>query len=177
MGVHFTTVAKLERDERRLTYEWAVKFAEAFGVSIPEVSEHLAGVDLGSSYMPAIKQSQGFQWHSNVQKTKTLIRMSAAEPRAFAMEVEERDMVDRGTSNLIAPVGSHVIVDPDQRDLCEGQYFAISDDSKSTRFIRFLTDPARLELCTRDEADEDLMVGRSPFSVIGRLIGVYAKLS
>jgi SOS-response transcriptional repressor LexA len=81
--------------------------------------------------------------------------------------------VQGSSMNRIAPDGSIIIVDFDDRTLSPGQYYVVKHDGDAT-FKRFRTEPARLEPDSTDSYDTIFITGE--IEVVGHVIQVTRKL-
>lgn len=170
--VHFTTIAKIERSQRKMTIEWAMRFAEAFGVQPNEViGEEVAGIfPIAGGQIPVIGMVAAGNWREAVQETTDYIAAPVAARRAFGLVVEG-DSMDK-----VTPEGSTVLIDPDDCDLRDGDYYVVQNGDGEATFKRFRAEPARLEPCSNNPSHTVIMLGNKPFTITGRVVGVYQKL-
>lgn len=171
MNSHFTTIAKIERSQRKLTYDWARKFAEALEVSPDEIG----GGDWGIPprqvrAIPVIGMVAAGNWQEAVQSADDFIMAPARGSATFGLTLEGDSM------NLIAQSGSVVLVDPDERELSDGAYYVIMNQDGETTFKQFRTDPLRLEPCSNNPVHKSIPLGHEPFQVVGRVTGFYTSL-
>ena len=171
MNTHFTTVAKIERSQRRLTYDWVRKFADALEVS----PEEIGGGDWGTlpaqvRAIPVIGMVVAGHWQEAVQSADDFIMAPSRGAKTFGLVVEGTSM------DKIAQPGSVVLVDPDARDLRDGAYYVIMNEDGETTFKQLRSDPLRLEPCSTDPRHKPIPLGQSPFQVVGRVTGFYTSL-
>ena len=173
MGIHYTTVAKIERSQRRLTHEWATKFAEAFGVKIFQVASDYEGASfpLVARQHPVIGMVAAGNWREAVVETDDYIAAPVTGRNAFGLRVDGASM-DR-----IAPEGAVVMVDPDQPDLHDGSLYVVMNDESEATFKQYRANPARLEPCSSDPTFKPIVLGQQPFTVVGKVVGVYQSFS
>jgi repressor LexA len=170
--VHFTTIAKIERSERKLTPEWIARFAAALDAMPAEV----AGADRAglSSVMvrqiPVIGMVSAGNWQQAVQETSEFIAAPVANPRGFGLVVSGDSM------DQIAPDGARVMIDPDATDLRNGRYYVVMNGDGETTFKRYRADPSRLEPCSNNPAHKAIALGQDPFTIVGMVVGVYMAL-
>ena len=169
VGVHFTTIAKIERSQRRLSGELLVKISEALGVPPVDLVE-VAPAALPVRNIPIIGRIAAGNWREAVLDPEGYIAIPLGGPNAFALRPEGDSM------NLIAREGSLIVVDPDERDLLDGKLFAVMNGDAETTFKRFRADPPRLEPVSDNPIHKPIALGREPFTVIGRIVGHFAPL-
>jgi len=170
--VHFTTVAKIERSERKLTLEWAKRFADAFKVHPAEImgGENATLFQISSRPIPVIGRVAAGHWREAIQDTTDFITAPVAAPRAFGLTVDGDSM------DLVTPEGSTVLIDPDDADLRDGSYYVVLNGDGEATFKRYRADPSRLEPCSSNPNHTPIILGRQPFTITGRVVGVYQKL-
>ena len=170
--VHFTTIAKIERSHRRLTTEWAKRFAEALDVSPAELSDDFAGSGqpVAAKAIPVIGMVAAGNWQEAVEQTDEYIEAPRPSGTAFGLVVHGHSM------NKIAPEGATVIVDPEQAALHDGAYYVIENGDGDATFKQYRSNPARLEPVSDDSAFKTLTLGQHAFEVVGRVVGVYQQL-
>lgn len=166
--VHFTTIAKIERSQRRLTHEWAVRIAEVLGVDFAALYKdgRQAGPS-GVRNIPVIGQVAAGQWREAVQHPDDHIVAPVDAKNAFAL------LVDGDSMDVVAPAGTHVLVDPDALDLLDGRYYVVMNDAGEATFKQYRAHPARLEPLSHNPTHQPIALGREPFSVIGQVVGMY----
>lgn len=170
--VHFTTIAKIERSQRNLTAEWALRFAEAFDVPASEISDDFADARLRvpAKAIPVIGMVAAGNWQEAVEHTDKYIEAPRPSGNAFGLVVHGHSM------NKIAPEGATVIVDPEQPELHDGSYFVVTNGEGEATFKQYRSNPARLEPVSDDSSFKTLMLGQDAFEVVGRVVGVYQHL-
>jgi len=170
--VHFTTIAKIERSQRKMTIEWAKRFADAFGVQPAELlGDEATGIfPIAGGQIPVIGMVSAGNWREAIQETTDYITAPVSAQRAFGLVVEG-DSMDK-----ITPEGSTVLIDPDDCDLRDGDYYVVLNGDGEATFKRFRAEPARLEPCSNNPAHSVIMLGNKPFTITGRVVGVYQKL-
>lgn len=167
--VHFTTIAKIERSQRKLTPEWIKRFADALGAFPSELVDDydLVGFPLVARQHPVIGMVAAGNWREAAQETTRYIAAPVKARNAFGL------VVDGTSMDKIAPEGSVVMVDPDCFDLHDGGLYVVMNDDSEATFKRYRADPARLEPVSSDPDHGVIQLGRAPFSVIGKVVGVY----
>lgn len=170
--VHFTTVAKIERSDRKLTHEWAQRFAETFGVPVETVyGEPAPAGGTVARRIAVIGMVAAGNWREAVHHADEFIPAPIDAPNAFALRVAG-DSMDR-----LAPDGAYALVNPDEFNLRDGQYYVVMNGEGETTFKQYRADPARLEPSSSNPNHQTLTLGREQFTVVGRVEGVYRKLS
>jgi repressor LexA len=164
MGVHFTTISKFERSERELTVGWKLKLAAGLGVDPSEIDGGEDVPHLGRK-IPIIGQIAAGNWKEAIEAPQGYLPAFGAPEHAFALVVDGESM------NKVAPAGAVVTINPDDFTLCDGRYYAILNGDGEATFKQFRADPPRLEPCSTLPEFESFILGREPFTVIGRVIG------
>lgn len=170
--VHFTTIAKIERSQRKLTREWIIRFAKALQVQPSEIIDdhELVGFPLVARQHPVIGMVSAGNWREAVQETDRYIAAPVKGPQVFGLTVDGNSM------DKLAQAGATVLVDPDRRDLLDGKYYVVMRDGGEATFKQYRASPARLEPCSTDDSHKPMMLGQEPFSVVGQVVGVYQNL-
>lgn len=170
MGVHFTTIAKLERSMRRLSVEWIVKIADALGVD-PKALVGWGGAERPEvRSIPLAGKIAAGNWREAIQDPTGWVCTTQGGPNTFALDPDGDSM------NKVVPPGAHVVIDPDDFELRDGRYYAVMNDEGETTFKQYRAEPPRLEPCSTNPEHEAILLGRRPFTVIGRVIGQGSSL-
>ena len=120
--------------------------------------------------IPIVGGVPGGNWKEAVQRPiGTLNAPEDTPPNALALRVEG-DSMDK-----VAPDGSDVIFDPDDRALYPGNMYIIINEGGETTFKKFMADPARLVPCSNNPRHTDLLIGEEAFQIVGAVIGVYTN--
>lgn len=77
--------------------------------------------------------------------------------------------VDGDSMDRVAPQGSILIVDRNDRDLRDRQYYIVAGPAHEVTFKRFRDDPPRLEPYSTNPDHEPIFPGEDGFRVIGRV--------
>jgi repressor LexA len=171
MGTHYTTIAKIERSERRLTPDWVARFASALGIDPSDISTNGSTLPAGGAKpIPVIGLVAAGNWREAVQSADEYVPAPSAGPNTFGLTVEGDSM------NKVAQAGSIVMVDPDQAELHDGAYYVVMNAENDTTFKQYRANPARLEPCSDNPEHRTIPLGRIPFSVVGRVTGFYTPL-
>lgn len=163
-NTHFTTIAKIERSGQKIAVDWIIVLAEALGVHVQELMAEpnrepvrmvpiLGGIAAGN-WREAISEE-----HSEYLPIPT----SAAGPNAFGLRP-----IGDSMNNLVND-RTVLVVDPDQFDLLDGKLYAVMNGDGYTTFKRYRSDPPRLEPDSSNPEHKAIMIGREPFTVIGRV--------
>lgn len=166
--VHFTTIAKIERSQRRLTSEMLSAIAEALDVDPRELIDQVPAM-LPVRSIPIVGKIAAGNWREAVQDPQGHIAIPIGGANAFALEPEgdSMDKVVKGGRVL-------VIVDPDRLDLRDGLLYAIMNNEGETTFKQFRSEPPRLEPLSNNPAHVAIPLGREPFTVIGEVVGQFS---
>ena len=169
MGTHFTTVAKIERSQRKLTQDWVIKFAAALGVTPSEIAPgNWDGPSVHT--VPVIGLVAAGNWREAVEHAHEHITAPVPQMGAFGLRVEGNSM------DKIALPGSIVLVNPNDVELRDGSFYVIMNEEGEATFKQFRTDPLRLEPCSSDPSHKPIALGQEPFRVVGRVTGSYVTL-
>lgn len=168
MGVHFTTIARIERSERALTIDWAERFAKALDVDVSELlddpfAQHIAKV----RQVPIIGQVQAGSWREAIENPEDTMTAPTDGRNVFGLRVQGNSM------DAVAGPGAIVLVDPDRLSLRDGRYYVIMNGEGETTFKQYRADPARLEPLSSDPSHRAIDLGQAPFSVVGQVVGTY----
>lgn len=158
-----TTVAKLESGRMRLSLEYAQEIADVLGVSFLEV----LGVDeTGVRVVPLVGAISAGNWREAIEVSDRTIAIPGhlRGKDLFGLEAEGDSM------NMIVADGGHVVVDPNQTELIDGKLYAVMNGDGETTFKRFSSDPLQLEPCSTNEQNQPILIGTSPFTVLGRVV-------
>lgn len=72
--------------------------------------------------------------------------------------------------NQVVGADATIIVDPDDFELRDGKFYAVMNGDGETTFKRFRADPPRLEPCSTNPDHKPIILGREPFTVVGRIV-------
>lgn len=171
-GTHFTTIAKIERSQRRLTHDWVDKFAKAFGVSPNAIDFDGWGEPANMARtVPIIGMVSAGNWREAVQRADEHFGGPSSGANTFGLTVEG-DSMDK-----VAQPGSIVMVDPDDFEMLDGAFYVIMNEEGETTFKRYRASPARLEPCSTNSEHAPIPLGRAQFTVVGRVVGFYTTLA
>lgn len=170
-GTHFTTIAKIERSQRRLTMDWVEKFAKAFEVKVEEIEFDGWGEPAKSARtIPVIGMVAASNWQEAIERAEEFIPAPVDGRNAFGLVVEGTSM-DR-----VARPGSIVIVDPDDFQLHDQAYYVVRNEAGETTFKQYREGPARLEPVSSDPEHRTIELGREAVAIVGRVVGSYTQL-
>ena len=165
VGVHFTTIAKLERAERGLSMDMLAALSRALGVApIEIIGEGTASKQAPMRMVPMIGNAPAGSWREAVDSPIGAVPVPSAGENAFAL-TPEADSVDK----LVGP-DAVIVVDPDDVELRDGKVYAVLDGDGESTFKRFRTEPLRLEPVSSNPDHQPLLLGQKPFTIIGRLV-------
>lgn len=168
MGIHFTTVARIERSAKPMSNDWIMRFAEALGVEPHEIADSPFAKTMPNVRMaPVIGLVAAGMWREAVQSTDEYIATPATGRQVFGLRVSGESM------NKIAQDGSTVMVDPEQLHLLDGKFYVVMNDEGEATFKQYRSNPARLEPLSDVPGQATLMLGQTQFTVVGMVVGVY----
>lgn len=175
MGAHFTTISKLESSQRKLTEDWRERFAKAFGVPSYEIIHPETHIPIERDWaLPVIKLSLSKDWRD----ARTLADEWIGHPDSYnGSDWQFVIKIDHDTGQYDFPLGSFVFIDPEDRDLVEPYYYALQTNNESVKFGTFRNGPPRFTENDDPSASSVLMLGHSPFVTVGKVVGVYRRLS
>lgn len=162
-GMHYTTVAKLERSQRGLKLAYLSAIATALGVA----PRDLLGAEpeiMPMRMVPLIAQTTAVSWVEAVESPMGAVPSPAGGANAFALRP------DAGTLDLIVGPDAYVVVDPDDRELRDGKIYAMKDGSEQTVFKRFRSEPLQFDPCSSSADGKAIPLGSEPLITIGRVV-------
>lgn len=163
VGVHFTTIAKIERSQRGLSGELLAKIAEALDVDPQELVDEVP-MTVAVRMVPMVGKIAAGNWREAIQDPDGYIPVPVRGGFCFALRPDGDSM------DLVVGRDAYVIVDPEQLDLHDGRLYAVMNGSGETTFKRYRSDPPRLEPVSSNPVHKPIALGREPFTVIGRVI-------
>ncbi|QUT04025.1 helix-turn-helix domain-containing protein [Sphingobium phenoxybenzoativorans] len=160
--VSFSMVAKIETRMRALSLDYILAFAKALNVSPTEI---FAEPEKTVRYAPILGKIAAGNWSEAVRDPRGWVPIppDVAGPKAFAL------LPDGDSMDLIVGDHGYIIVDPDQIDLINRKYYAVANAVGETTFKMFSASPPMLMPCSSNKAHEPILIGREPFTTIGRV--------
>jgi repressor LexA len=168
-GTTRSQIQKLETSQRRLDFDWIERLAKAFEITEGDLigaREILPTIRM----VPLLGDIAAGNWREAVAHAEGSVPAVGVSTEAFALRAKGDSM------DLVVPDGGYVFVDPTLADLRDGKVFAVMNSENETTIKRFRADPARLEPCSTNPSHELIMLGRTPFTVIGQVTGSYNPL-
>ncbi|WP_140047212.1 LexA family protein [Sphingomonas japonica] len=168
-GTTANQLVKLENGDRRLSDHWAERLAGPLGVQpyelmLPE------GVPQALRMVPMLGSVACGNWKEAVQVANRHVPTIFGGRNAFALE-PDGDSMDK-----LLPQGGYIVVDPDQLALESGKAFVVMNgDGEATAKV-YRADPPRLEPASNNPAHVAMLIGETPFTVIGRIVGVMSAV-
>lgn len=162
-SIHFTTIAKFERSQRQLSGEMLANIAQALDVS-PEKLVSEVPTQIPVRMVPIIGQIAAGAWREAIHDPMGYLPAPVRGPQTFGLRPQGDSM------DLIVSEGATIIVDPDDTILLDGKLYAIMNGDGETTFKRFRQSPPRFEPVSSNPEHEDIPIGQSPFTVIGRVV-------
>jgi repressor LexA len=162
--LHFTTVAKIERDERKPSGEILIALARALSTT-PENLASAQAETINHMSVPVIDLRDMQQWKSAVENAPAYILTPIHSASAFAMEVSSSLLFLENRQDVF------VVVDGGQTELEQHGIYAIIDAEGRPNFKRYLEQPPRFaDPIYTSASDAPVPIGREPFTIIGRVV-------
>ena len=164
MDVHFTTIAKIERAERGLTFAMLTRLSGILGVKPIEILHTAEGAAQAIVNVPMLGRVVPSAYKEALNDPDGFIPVPGAGPNAFALKPESDSM-----DMLVAP-DAVVVVDPDDVELQDGKVYAVENSDGENAFKRFRTDPLRFEPVSSNPSQTSILLGQELLRVIGRVV-------
>jgi len=164
-----TTIQKLETGKRKLTEEWRDAIASALDVGPDDLME-VASKVVPVRRVPHVGRIAGGNWREAVEDATELVMTSKGGPNTFALTVDG-DSMDR-----VVASGTTIFIDPDDRELRDGKFYAFYRDGGDTTFKKFRSSPLRLEPCSSNSEHKTILVGEGGLITLGRVVGAELDL-
>ena len=169
-GMHYTTVAKLERSQRGLKLNYLASISAALGVKPIDLIGGTPEV-LPMRMVPLVTGVSDGDWASAVAENQIgTVPAPLGGSNAFALRPEGDAL------GLVVTGEAYIIVDPDELDLVDAKIFAMNDRNGKLTFKRFRDAPPRFEPVSGNPEDKVIAVGREPFTTVGRVIWQASEL-
>lgn len=159
------TVNRLENRKAALSVDYMLAIAKA--LNIPAERLLPSPTLVTSRALPILGRVACGNWREAISEAERFKDVEddpdIGGPNAFVLEPEGDSM------DMIMEDARWIVVDPDQPDLIDGKFYVIMNMDGETTFKRFRADPARLEPSSSNPDHKPILVGREPFTVIGRV--------
>lgn len=170
VGTNYQTIQKLEQSERGMTADWIFRLSSALGCEPHEIL-------LGTEHNGLVKAPL-ISWVQAGQLAEVEDPYSLGAVDEFVYTNYHRDTVVslsvRGDSmDRIAPDGSYIVVDYNDKILTDGAYYVIKIDGDAT-FKKYRANPDRFE--PESLSAHDTIFPKGPVNIVGRVIQVSRKL-
>lgn len=166
MGISRGQFIKLERGERQLTSRTIALAAKAFGVAETEIIAQAVPV---VSWISAGRLAHGGPV-TEEDEVRTIAVNDLPQGDWIALVVEG-DSMDR-----VAPEGSIIIVNRDDRALVHDRFYVFTRDDGEATFKRYRSDPPRLQPYSTNPDHETVHIRDDGTHVIGRVMRVITDL-
>ncbi len=165
IGVHFTTIAKIERAERGLSLNMLAAISNALGVVPRDIlNDDMFKAPPRMRMVPLLGDVSPVHWREALHDPDGTFPVPDAGENAFAVTPEA------STVDLLVGPGAVLVVDPDDVDLKDGRVYAVLNVKEKSTFRRFQAEPLRLDPLSSDPDEQPLLLGREPFTIIGRVV-------
>jgi repressor LexA len=164
-----TTIAKLETERMALSLDWIIDVSRALNVAPSDIIEE----DCGFRMLPVVGEIAAGSWGEAIERSDHWIPVvgDAWSGQEFVLQL-------RGNSiNHYADNGDYVVIDPAKAALEDGKLYAVQNEAGETTCKQFESDPQRLVPCSSDPSHQPMLIGSSPFTVIGRVTTVMRNLN
>ncbi|SKB32716.1 repressor LexA [Sphingopyxis flava] len=157
-----STIARIETGVAGLTLDTMQQVAQALRVTPYDI---ISAKTPPVRFAPVIAEIPAGKWIEAVAVTEEYLPIptDVAGPRSFLVRVDGKSMADLGDSE------GYALVDPDELDLIEGKPYAILNERRETTFNTYASDPPSLVPMSSEPNQKPVIVGRTPFVVIGRV--------
>lgn len=162
-GMHYTTVAKLEKSQRGLKLSYLAAIANALGVKPVELVGGAPTI-MPVRMVPLVSNGAVSNWSDAISDPIGTVPALAGGPNAFGLLPEPSAL------DLVVGPGAYIIVDPDDFELQDGRVYAMQDGQGGTTFKRFRADPPRLEPCSSGPEEKPIALGREHLTTVGRVV-------
>jgi repressor LexA len=78
--------------------------------------------------------------------------------------------VEGDSMDEIAPEGTHIVVNPHDKQLISRRLYIIRNAEGEVTFKQFMADPARFVPVSTNQAHTPIIVGEEPFEIVGRAV-------
>lgn len=169
VGTTKNQMVKLESGDRRLSDHWAQRIAPHLGVQPYELFMP-EGAATPLKLVPLVGNISCGDWREAVEHAETSVPAVSEGANVFALRATGDSM-----DHLIRDEG-YVYVDPDECDLIDGKIYAVMNAEGETTAKLYRASPARLVPCSSNPIHKETVLGRDPFTVVGRIVGTYSPL-
>lgn len=168
--IHYTTLGKIERSERRPSGDILISVANALNCTV----HYLTGRTLSYAnefQVPVLSWTAVANWEDALKEEQTrYVFSNINSPSAFALELDELDDIEgEDVDTNFQLLNAFVVVQPKFTELRDGHAYLISSSGGKLSIDRFRAEPPRFEtggLTSRSIAGP---IGSQPFQVIGRV--------
>lgn len=172
-GWNVNTYKSHENGARGITFKRALRYARAFRVSPTWILSGESNKDVPIINAPLIDWVSAGRLADpadpyEIGGAEELVPVAYGRDTLIALRVAGRSM-DR-----VAPEGSIIIVDYEDRDLIDGKFYVIRIGDEVT-FKRYRAAPARFEPYST-EPDHQTYFNNRPVEIVGRVIGTQSPL-
>jgi len=170
VGTNYQTIQKLEQSERGMTADWIFKLSHALNCAPGEIL-------LGDERNGLVKAPL-VSWVQAGRLTEVEDPYEIGTGEQFVYVNHHRDSVisltvQGDSMNRVAPAGSQIVVDYDDKVLVDGGYYVIKMADEAT-FKKYRASPDRFE--PESLSPHDTIFPTAPVVVVGRVVQVSRKL-
>jgi len=162
-GMHYTTVAKLEKSQRGLKLAYLAAIANALNVEPRDLLGSVPDI-LPMRMVPLIGRVAAGNWSEAIEDPLGSVPSPAGGANAFALRPDGDSM------DLVVGPDAYIVVDPDDYELRDYKIYAMRNVDGETTFKRFRSDPPRLEPCSSNPSHQPIPLGREAVTTIGRVV-------
>ena len=164
--IHYTTIGKIERSQRKPSGDLLLNLAVALDCSINQLT-HQYPEYYNEHFAPVIEWNDISDWESSAKVSRNFVMTIDHHGRAFALRLHPGK-----ADKLLEGEPGYAVVDPGDQDLVDSRIYLIVENDCGASLHRYFATPPRLEALGTGSNVQLLNIGRSPFTVIGRVIWV-----
>lgn len=174
LGLGQTAIRDLMKDEAKgVTGRLLHAISGHYGVTVDSILDGTAttGAIGGGRLIPLLGSVPAGPWKEAIAETENFIPAPSQDlpDSVFALTVEG-DSMDK-----IAPSGSTIFLDPQDRDLFDKRLFVVRNGDGEVTFKQYREAPARLVPCSRNPKHHMIPIMDGGFETVARVVLVVAR--
>lgn len=171
-----STVAKLENGRMACSIDYVNELSRVFQVEPADIFHDRKS---GARVVPAIVHAALANWREAITEAGETMPIPATltGDNQFVVKRQGESSAAMGSLFNGSPTeGGFLVIDPDQRELEDGRYYAILDQQGQPAYARFRASPLALMPCAEGLDCQPLVICAAPFTVIGRVVYVAREI-